>query len=58
MLGVMRDGRLDPAMRLEAARAAAPYVHPRLSAVDVGSSGGGPLVVEIVRFAGDEPAEG
>ena len=58
MLGVMRDGRADPAMRLEAARTAAPYCHPRLSAVDVGNSEGGPLIVEIVRFGrDDEPGE-
>jgi hypothetical protein len=60
MLGTVRDKRADPAVRLEAARAAAPYCHPRLSAVDVSNSDGGPLVVEIVRFGGspDEPGEG
>ena len=50
MLGVMRDGRADPAMRLEAARTAAPYCHPRLSAVDVGNSDGGNLIIEIIEF--------
>jgi hypothetical protein len=57
MLRMVRDERADPAMRLEAARTAAPYCHPRLSAVDVGNSDGGPLVVEIVRFARDEPGD-
>jgi hypothetical protein len=34
-------------------------VHLRLSALDVNNSDGGPLVVEIVRFGGDdEPGEG
>lgn len=34
MLGIMRDPDTDPSMRFEAAKAAAPYVHPRLSQVD------------------------
>lgn len=34
MLGIMRDPDTEPQMRFEAAKAAAPYVHPRLSQVD------------------------
>jgi hypothetical protein len=34
MLGIMRDPETEPNMRFEAAKAAAPYVHPRLSQVD------------------------
>lgn len=34
MLGIMRDPNTEPSMRFEAAKAAAPYVHPRLSQVD------------------------
>lgn len=34
MLGIMRDPGTEPQMRFEAAKAAAPYVHPRLSQVD------------------------
>lgn len=34
MLSIMRDPETDAAMRFEAAKAAAPYVHPRLSQVD------------------------
>lgn len=34
MLAVMRNADEDPARRLEAAKAAAPYVHPRLSSVE------------------------
>jgi hypothetical protein len=30
----------------------------RRGAVDVGNSDGGPLIVEIVKFAGDKPVEG
>ena len=34
MLTIMRDPESPPAMKFEAAKAAAPYVHPRLSQVD------------------------
>jgi hypothetical protein len=36
MLGVMRDESLDTRLRIDAAKAAAPYVHQRLSAISVG----------------------
>ena len=35
LLGVMRDSSLDLGYRIEAAKAAAPYVHPKLSHVQV-----------------------
>jgi hypothetical protein len=35
MLSVMRDIAADEAKRLDAAKAAAPYVHPRLSAMEL-----------------------
>lgn len=35
MLGVMRDESLDTRLRIDAAKAAAPYVHQRLSATSV-----------------------
>ena len=35
MLGLMRDSGADDSKRLEAAKAAAPYVHPRLAAVEL-----------------------
>lgn len=34
MLGILRDEEADQAQRFEAAKAAAPYVHPRLAAVE------------------------
>ncbi|WP_332823273.1 hypothetical protein [Stutzerimonas kunmingensis] len=34
MLQIMRDEAADEAKRLDAAKAAAPYVHPRLAAVE------------------------
>ena len=40
LLLVMRDENASPPSRLEAAKSAAPYVHPRLSAVDVSSKDG------------------
>ena len=35
MLGVMRDESLDTRLRIDAARAAAPYVHQKLSVISV-----------------------
>ena len=35
MLGVMRDESLDTRLRIDAAKAAAPYVHQKLSAISV-----------------------
>ena len=35
LLGVMRDESLDTRLRIDAAKAAAPYVHQRLSAISV-----------------------
>lgn len=42
-------------LRFEAAKAAAPYCHPRLNAIQHQGHDGGPLTVEIVRFAGPNP---
>lgn len=35
MLSILRDGEADPDKRFEAAKAAAPYVHPRLASTEV-----------------------
>ena len=35
MLGVMRDESLDTRLRIDAAKAAAPYIHQKLSAISV-----------------------
>lgn len=48
MLWVMNN---DPALRLDAAKAAAPYVHPKLVSIEHGGTGGGP--VQIV-FSGTD----
>lgn len=46
MLSVMRDENADRSERLDMAKAAAPYVHPRLSTVDAKLEGG--MLIEIV----------
>lgn len=51
MLMVMRCEDNDIATRLEAAKAAAPFVHRKLATLEVTGEGGGPLVVKIVKFA-------
>lgn len=38
MLSVLRNKAADKALRMEAAKAAAPYCHPRLAQVDHGGS--------------------
>lgn len=47
MLQVLRDENADEARRDDMARAAAPYIHARLSAVEVGGRGGGPIEGKI-----------
>ena len=56
MLQVMRDESVEPAKRLDAAKAAAPYVHPRLASVAVGNEGDKPFE-QVIRWALTE-AEG
>jgi hypothetical protein len=51
LLATVRDEDNGFATRLNAAKAAAPYVHAKLATVEVGGIGGGNLVVEFVRFS-------
>lgn len=51
MLDVLRDVTAEPAARMDAAKAAAPYVHAKLASVEHSGKDGGPMVLEIVRFA-------
>jgi hypothetical protein len=39
MLEVMRDKKAEPTLRFNAAKGAAPYVHPSLSSVDMALTG-------------------
>ena len=50
MLQILRDANNDTAARLDAAKAAAPYVHPRLSTVDVGNRDDKPFE-QVMRWA-------
>lgn len=47
LLSVMRDPAAEEKDRLEAAKAAAPYVHPKLSSIEHKGEGGGPLNVKV-----------
>lgn len=51
MLQVMRDENEDEARRLHAASMAAPYVHAKLSCVEVAGKDDAPLKIQIVRYS-------
>lgn len=53
MLNVMRDVTADFERRDDMAKAAAPYIHPRLQAVEHTGKDGGAINADIVvRFVG------
>lgn len=62
MLQLMRDESQPVAIRSEMAKAAAPYVHPRLASVELAGKNGAPMEtltrIEMVpvRPRGDSPA--
>lgn len=51
ILEFMRTGE-DPAMRFEAAKAAAPYIHPKLANIDVGNKDGKAFEVNLTTNDG------
>lgn len=51
MLQIMRDENKPDGLRASMARDAAPYVHPRLAAIEHTGKGGGP--VELVLHGSD-----
>jgi len=55
LLSVMRTSG-DEGARIDAAKAAAPYVHPKLANVELSGNKDQPLQIEIVRYA-DTPAK-
>jgi len=55
MLRVMRDESAESQRRDDMAKAAAPYVHAKLAAIEHKGDGGGPLRIEIVRFSDKAP---
>ena len=48
LTSVYRDVSVDKAKRIDAAKAAAPYVHPKLATTTLQGPDGGPLQVEAV----------
>jgi hypothetical protein len=46
MLTVMRDAEKEFDVRLDAAKSAAPYVHPKLAAIEHTGADGGPIQTE------------
>lgn len=48
MMRILQDETADPALRFEAAKAAAPYKHPRLTAVEHSGNAGKPLTIQVV----------
>ena len=57
LLSVMRDATKDGAQRLDAAKAAAPYVHPRLAAIEHSGNADKPLSMQIVTGVPREELE-
>ena len=60
MLAVLRDEGNDTTARFEAAKAAAPYVHPRLNSVELAGKDGQPIEtvnrIELVAASGNSKA--
>lgn len=58
MLKVMRDNKADASRRDEMAKAAAPYVHPKLASMQHTGRNGGPIqTVDLTKLSGDELAQ-
>ena len=55
LLDRMRENKAEMGERVDCAKAAAPYVHPKLASVELGGKNGGALIVEIVRYSADDP---
>lgn len=49
MLAILRNEELDTSARFEAAKAAAPYVHARLSSIEASGPDGGPIPIGQVE---------
>ena len=57
MLSVLRDTKADKDKRMDAAKAAAPYVHPRLATATLQGPRGGPIqTVDLTKLSDDELA--
>lgn len=49
MLSILRDDEQPRELRFEAAKAAAPYVHAKLAAVEHTGKDGGPIVIRATK---------
>lgn len=58
MLAVMRDEAADSARRDDMAKAAAPYIHPRLASTELKGEGGGPIMHRVEWSVVDPKAAG
>jgi hypothetical protein len=47
MLDRMRDPNEETSLRADMAKSAAPYIHPRLAAVEHSGKGGGPIQMTV-----------
>ena len=58
LLSVLRDESAEPQVRMEAAKSAAPYVHPRLASIEHGGKDGSPIELKEIKIrlvkAGEE----
>lgn len=50
LLSILRDTAAEQNVRIDAAKAAAPYVHPRLATVDLGNRDDKPFE-QVIRWA-------
>ena len=53
MLKIMRDESEDKHFRAQMAGMAAPFVHPRLAAIEHGGKKDAPLTIIVERFTGE-----
>ena len=55
LTSVYRDPAVDEARRIDAAKAAAPYVHAKLSSMELTGKDGGPVeTVETIKLVGPD----
>lgn len=53
MLSLLRDEGAEASVRFEAAKAAAPYIHPRLSSIEATGKDGAALIPAVaIEFVG------
>jgi hypothetical protein len=58
MLSILRDEGATPAERIDAAKAAAPYVHPRLAAIEHAGNEVKPMRMVVVWGGCEGPSAG